>query len=202
MKKTMHFISFIFLSLAPSMGFAWTILVISKPGLVSINGTPGKVGDKLKESDVVVTGKNTKVKLIEGRSILVIGESSKVSIETKKLGKIKIVETDKETLPQVFLQAGKARFQIDSAEAKKYRFRIPSVVSGVRGTEFFLSASTEKEILCVLEGEVGAKIISNQQEAKVTKGIGWIREGEKEGILIETTEEQRKDWVQATDLPQ
>ena len=180
---------------------AWDIYVISGAGLVTINGKPAKIGDKFQGSDVLATGANTKVKLLEGHSVMVVAEKTEVSAETKKLGKIALVATDKDTNPQLFLKSGKLRFQIDKPEAAKYRFRIPSVVAGVRGTEFFMSASKEKEVLCVLEGEVGAKIISNNKEAKVEKGIGWIREGNKEGILIQTTEQQRADWVSSTDIP-
>ncbi len=179
---------------------AWDIYVIQGTGLATLNGKPAKVGDKFQGSDVLATGANTKVKLLEGRSVMVVGENTQVSAETKKLGKINLVATDKDTNPQIFLKSGKLRFQIDKSEAPKYRFRIPSVVAGVRGTEFFMSAAKDKEVLCVLEGEVGAKIISNNQEAKVEKGIGWIREGNKEGILIKTTEQQRAEWVAATDL--
>lgn len=179
---------------------AWDIYVIHGTGLVTLNGKPAKVGDKFQGSDLLATGANTKVKLLEGHSVMIVGENTQVSAETKKLGKIKLVATDKDTNPQLFLKSGKLRFQIDKAEAPKYRFRIPSVVAGVRGTEFFMSASKDKEVLCVLEGEVGAKIISNNQEAKVEKGIGWIREGDKEGILIQTTEKQRGDWVADTDF--
>jgi hypothetical protein len=154
----------------------------------------------VKLGDTVKTAAGVRVKLQEGFSIMVIGEKSEVAIETSNVSKINLVQTDSEKLEQISLKSGMLRMQVDKKDAAKFRYRIPSVVAGVRGTQFFMSASPDKEVLCVIEGEVGAKIVSSGAEAKVEKGIGWIREGHKDGILVKTSDAQRAQWVDQTDI--
>lgn len=195
----------IFATLFSQIGFikqanAWTVLVVSGNGGATIKGQPLKVGMNLKLGDAVKTAAGVKVKLQEGFSIMVIGEKSELAIELSDVPKIKLVSNDSEKLEQIALKNGVVRFQIDKKEATKFRYRIPSVVAGVRGTQFFMSASPEKEVLCVIEGEVGAKIVHSGAEAKVEKNIGWIREGNKDGVLVKTSDEQRSKWVEATDI--
>lgn len=178
---------------------AWTVMVISsgaKVDWINVNAEKAalKVGQFLNFGDTIITGPGAKVKMIENHSVMVIGENSTLKIEepVKKDGPPSEITLN--------LQAGKARFTVDKTEAKKYQYRIPSIVAGVRGTEFVLTASPEKEVLCVLEGEVGAEIIASGAKAVVKKNIGWIREGNQEGKLLPTTPDQRKGWVQATSL--
>lgn len=195
----------IFATLFSQIGFfkqanAWTVLVVSGSGGATVKGQPLKVGMNLKLGDTVKTAAGVKVKLQDGFSIMVIGEKSELAIELSDISKIKLVSSDSEKLEQIALKNGVVRFQIDKQEATKFRYRIPSVVAGVRGTQFFMSASPEKEVLCVIEGEVGAKIMRSGLEAKVEKNIGWIREGNKDGVLVNTSEEQRSKWVESTDI--
>jgi hypothetical protein len=180
-------------------GHAWTVMVISsnpKAEWVDVKGEKHnlKIGQFLNYGDSIITGAGTKVKMIENYSVMVIGENTTLKIE----------EPEKKDGPPspltLNLIAGKARFKVDKTEAAKYRYRIPSIVAGVRGTEFVLTAATEKEVLCVLEGEVGAEIIKSGAKAVVKKNIGWIREGDQEGKLLPTTTEQRESWVKATSL--
>jgi len=180
-------------------GHAWTVMVLSnqaKTEWINVKGEkqPLKVGQFLNFGDTVITGAGAKVKMIENHSVLVMGEKTTLKIEEP-------VKKDGPPSPVIMnLLSGKVRFTIDKTEAAKYRYRIPSVVAGVRGTEFVLTASPEKEVLCVLEGEVVAQIIASGVQANVKKNIGWIREGGQEGKLLETTQDQRKSWVQATSL--
>lgn len=190
---------FMAISFVSFSGHAWTVMVLSsEPKAEWINAKgekqPLKVGQFLNYGDTVITGAGTKVKMIENHSVMVIGEKTTLKIE----------EPEKKDGPPsqitLNLSAGKARFVVDKGEAKKYRYRIPSIVAGVRGTEFVLTAATEKEVLCVLEGEVGAEIVASGAQATVKKNIGWIREGNQEGKLLPTTSEQRQNWVKATSL--
>lgn len=179
---------------------AWTVIVISGNGATTSNRQPIKVGMEFNVGQSIQTPPGVKVKLQEGFSIMVIGENSEVFIENSHIPKIKLVSSDSEKLAQISLKRGVMRLQVDKKEATKFRYSIPSVVAGVRGTQFFMSAKPEKEVLCVLEGEVGAKIIKSGAETKVEKNIGWIREGEKEGILVKTSEEDRAKWIDATEI--
>jgi hypothetical protein len=178
---------------------AWTVMVLSsnpKATWVNVKGekSPLKVGQFLSPGDIVVTGAATKVKLIENHSIMVIGENTNM----------KLVPPEKKDGPPspvtITIMGGKLRLKVDKTEAQKYNYRIPSIVAGVRGTEFVLTASMEKEVLCVLEGEVGAEIVASGAKATVKKDFGWIREGNQQGQVLPTTPEQRKNWIDATTL--
>jgi hypothetical protein len=195
----MKYISLGMVLLSAISSHAWTVMVLSsgaKAEWINVKNekAPLKVGQFLNYGDTIVTGENTKIKLLENHSVLVVGEKTTLKIEEplKKDGPPSPITMN--------LMSGKARFTVDKTEAEKYRYRIPSIVAGVRGTEFVLTASAEKEVLCVLEGEVGAEIIASGAKATVKKNIGWIREGGQEGKLLPTTPEQRKNWVQATSL--
>jgi hypothetical protein len=198
--KCFSTLSVLLLSLAISHAAkAWTVMVLSsKPSAIWVNvkgeKTPLKVGQFLGPGDIVVTGAGTKVKLIENHSVMVIGENTN----------LKFSEPEKKDGPPspvtITILNGKVRFKVDKTEAQKYKYRIPSIVAGVRGTEFVLTSSMEKEVLCVLEGEVGAEIVASGAKAVVQKNIGWIREGNQEGRLLPTTPEQRKSWVDATSI--
>ncbi|MGZ5279368.1 MAG: FecR family protein [Pseudobdellovibrionaceae bacterium] len=182
-------------------GHAWTVMVMSdqsKTEWINVNGVklPLKVGQFLNFGDTVITGAGAKVKMIENHSVMVVGEKTTLKIEEP-------LKKDGPPSPIIMnLMSGKVRFTVDKTEAAKYRYRIPSIVAGVRGTEFVLTASPEKEVLCVLEGEVVAQIIATGNQANVKKNIGWIREGNQAGKLLETTNEQRKTWIQATSMEQ
>ena len=178
---------------------AWTVMVISsQPTVTWVNvkgeKSPLKVGQFVGPGEIIITGANTKIKMIENHSVMVIGENTNM----------KIGEPEKKDGPPspitISLMNGKLRFQVDKTEAQKYKYRIPSIVAGVRGTEFVLTASPEKEVLCVLEGEVGAEVVATGAKAIVKKGNGWIREGHEEGKILPVTDEQRKNWIQATSI--
>ncbi|MEZ0393000.1 MAG: FecR domain-containing protein [Pseudobdellovibrionaceae bacterium] len=194
----MKFHLFILMQIFALSANAWTVIVMTKPNAQWINvldeKNPLKVGQFLAFGDTVITGPGTKLKLVEQHSVMVIGENSTVKIEESPY---------KDGVPHpatLFLQNGTLRLQVDPPEAKKYRYKIPSIVAGVRGTEFVLAASKEKEVLCVLEGSVEAEISATKKKAVVKKNIGWIREGLDEGKLLPTTVEQRQEWVKATSL--
>ncbi len=185
---------FVFIAISAK---AWTVMVISsnpKATWIDVNSQsqPLKVGQFLGVGDTVVTGAGTKVKLIENYSVMVIGENSRMKIEESP------TKDGPPTPATLNLSAGKMRLQVGPTEAKKYNYRIPSIVAGVRGTEFILTASPEKEVLCVLDGEVAAEVLSSGAKAVVKKNTGWIREGKEEGKILPTTYEQRKPWIQAT----
>jgi hypothetical protein len=195
----MKYLVLLMMSFMSISGHAWTVMVISsnpKAEWLNVKGEKQnlKVGQFLNFGDTVITGAGTKVKMIENHSVMVIGENTTMKIEepAKKDGPPSPITMN--------LIAGKARFEVGKTEAAKYRYRIPSVVAGVRGTQFVMAAAAEKEVLCVLEGEVGAEVLKNGAKAVVKKNSGWIREGEHEGQVLETTDEQRANWVKATSL--
>lgn len=187
----------ILFSFLSSTSFAWTVMVVrgSEATFQSKDGAtkPLKVGQVLAEGDRVKSGKESKVKLVENKSVVVVAENSNLILKAAD-------KSTEENLTTLFLEKGNLRVQVDKPEAAKFKFRIPSIVAGVRGTEFFMSASIEKEILCVLEGSVNAYEIATKGRAVVEKNIGWIREGNQPGKLLPTSDEQRAGWISKTNV--
>lgn len=148
-------------------------------------------GDKLNEGDVIET-QNSRVKLKFSESTYIIAENSALRWSASDANS---------KAPTLDLLKGKSRALIDKITAPKFRYKIPSAVAGIRGTEFFMSASPEKEVICVLEGTVEAEeLIGEKRKAALTENKGWIREGDKPPVIIETSEKQRIDWKKATEF--
>ena len=99
------------------------------------------------------------------------------------------------------LDSGKLRIQINSDEAKKFRFALPSAVAGVRGTEFFMAATSERELVCVLDGIVQVEEKQTNKVSSLQKNQGWIKESHQAAQTTMTSDEQRDKWVKATDIP-
>lgn len=183
---------FLTLSLAIIGQNSWGWILNSKIGddikIMSPDAKPvmAQIGIKLETGTRVKTGPGVKLKFIENKSVLVVGENSEMILEKKKAGEF------------VHLNFGRLRVEVDKAEAKKYQYSIPSAVVGVRGTEIFLLASDKKEVMCVLEGKVEATIHSTQAQTQISGGQGWIREDDPKGKVVNLTTEDLTKWKSST----
>jgi hypothetical protein len=193
MKALGLFFSLFFLS---AVSHAWTVMVIKGSGSAQLTqgAEPARklrVGEKIKESAVIETTA-AKVRLVNGAAVLVIGENTS----------FQIAPPDAEsTLPSLKVNKGKVRATVSPEIASQFNYRIPSAIAGVRGTELFLSASAEKEVICVLEGKVEAReLIKQKRTVELKQNIGWIREGDKEPVVVETSAKERQQWQEATSL--
>jgi hypothetical protein len=151
---------------------------------------PLKLGMAIAEGTQITTGAETKAKFVEAHSVVVLGENSKWQILP--------AEASAQGHPVLKLALGNSRIQVDHPEAQKYKFAIPSAVAGVRGTEFFMSASADKEILCVLEGEVLATATDTQEETSLKKGMGWVKDGKGPAKIFQITDQQKFKWLSST----
>lgn len=190
-------LSCLFFSLASIQAQAWTLLQMTskEAQITSEKGQkiPLKLGATLNEGDIIET-QNSKLKLVESGSILVIAENTSLRLTPP-------INKDAKSLPAIDLLKGKVRAQISKDIAPKYIYKIPSAVAGIRGTEFFMSASTAKEVICVLEGLVEAnELIGEKRTAPLAQNKGWIREGEKAPVIVDVNAEDRAGWIKATTI--
>lgn len=194
----MNKIAFLCVLLSTSSTLAWTTMLIQGQEAQITNSSGQKkalkLKDKISTGDLIET-QNSRVKLVESGSVLIIAENSSVKIADAKTPALSASSST------VDLLKGKVRAKISKEVAPKYIYKIPSAVAGIRGTEFFMSASTEKEVICVLEGEVQAQeLIGEKRNAALTTNKGWIREGSNPPVIVDTEQAQRDNWIKATDL--
>jgi hypothetical protein len=174
----------------------WTFQQQSGPAGVTVerNGRIHSLspGSNLEKYDVLFVGKGTKVLLSEGASRLWVGENTVLRIDQLKSNPAEDV---------VRLDTGKIRIQIKPEEAKRWKFETRSSVSGVRGTEFFISSTEATESLCVLEGAVESQLTNDQSETFLVpagKGV-QLREGHPV-VMVDNSNFLVTQWVAETSL--
>lgn len=187
------FVSFVFSSSALAE-LPWTVAAIKGTGAQIVSSgksTLAKVGDAISLGQELRSEK-ARLKLVRGRSVLQIAENTTLRFE-------RLEETERR--PTVNITRGAIRANLDVKEAKEYEYKIPSAVAGVRGTEIYFKAQPEQEVICVLKGEVAAReLIKLKRSAVLQKNIGWIRDGDKDPVIVETKDDQRKGWTSEVEI--
>lgn len=180
-----------FFTLQPELGFAWTVLAKTGGKAVLLRGKNEhdlRVGTRVQAGDVIATI-DSRLKLVRGTSVIRIGENT--SLTWKKENKS----------PDVLkITAGSSRIIIDSKEAKKFQFALPSAVAGVRGTDFYLKATSQKELICVLAGLVEVTDKETKKSFNVSGGQGWVREGTNPATVTSNNPEQVQKWILSTEI--
>ncbi len=148
-------------------------------------------GSVLQSNDTLIVGKSEKVLLAEGESKTWVGSNTV----------IKLSHLDTEEKGRLLLESGKVRVKIQPVEAKKWNFVTKSTVSGVRGTEFFISSSDSSENICVLEGLVESTIVNDADlKLQVPAGKGVvINQGESPAVM-DNSEFLVQQWISETSL--
>ncbi len=190
LEKSLHFLCVILLAL---MLGAWTFkdqignakIQIDRSGITQ----EIRLGDELKKYDKIYVGLGTKILLTEGESKIWVGENTVLRVD-----QIKATNSD-----AIQLDSGKIRVQIKATEAAKWKFNTQSSVSGVRGTEFFISSSEASESICVLEGSVESELTKDPgKKFLVPAGKGvQIREGEA-AVMIDNSNFLVNQWLAET----
>lgn len=145
-------------------------------GDVTISGSSGVVdadfGMSLLPGDTVITGP-------DGLAIVRLNDRSQVKLrENTSLEIDSVAEQAAVTLNSGGVFARVARQAVGASRViAGFEVRTPSVVAGVRGTEFFVAYGRTIEEdpdlwLCVNEGEVAVSIPSTGQETLVAEGEG------------------------------
>lgn len=149
------------------------------------------IGTELQNSDTLIVGKTEKVLLVEGESKTWVGSNTV----------IKISHLASEEKGRLLLQSGKIRVKIQPNEAQKWKFETKSTVSGIRGTEFFVSSSDSSENICVLEGLVESTINGiNDLKIQVPAGKGVVIDQGETPVVRDNSEFLVQQWIGETSL--
>ncbi|MDA3810409.1 MAG: FecR family protein [Spirochaetaceae bacterium] len=143
-------------------------------GDVSINDTPGEIGDVINNDDTITTGENSYCEVIFGQAnIFRLEENTTTRINWKNSD----INVKKGTIAVVFSKLDK--FLHDD---KDFTVSTPSAVAGVRGTVFFVKIENEnKTYLCICNGELNINNVDNGLNigAGHHKAYRFIKEGNK-----------------------
>ncbi len=118
---------------------------------------PLKPGTKLFSGDIVRTGNSARALLrMEEGSLIKLGEGAKLNFTTLKPA------AKKEGVFAALLNVARGAFRFTTTSLGKNRKRnidvkIGAITAGIRGTDIWGSANTEKDILCLIEGEISAQ---------------------------------------------
>lgn len=167
---------------------AWKITQLV--GDVKVNSEAAKLNRELQDKDVITTGESGKALLEEKGAKIFVAAKSKISLAPNEFS----------------VDLGKIRGLIEKQmDGKQYpvRFRTPTAVMGVRGTEFFIAQDETGEKFCTLEGVIHVELAGTPKDKhkpswwNLEKGQGlFLVKGKAE--VKATSEEQRSNWLKLT----
>lgn len=144
-------------------------------GDISINNSPGSIGDTINDTDTIETGENSYCEIIFGNSnIFRLDENTQTRINWSQSD----IKLEKGAISAVFTKLEKFL-----NGDKEFTVSSPSNVAGVRGTVFFMKVEDENNTyLCICNGsltigepEKDLKIASDHHKAyRFTKADGSV----------------------------
>ncbi len=158
-----------------------------------------KLKDLLKEGDQIRTGKNARVWLkLPDESIVKLGEFSMFTIQA-----LKPVSSSNNLLQGSFeLLRGAFRLTTPSQTTTKHDFQIKinSITAGVRGTDIWGTSQTDKDLICLLDGEISVQSGNTQVILKNPKDYFIVPKNASPIIGVLEDEEKLKQWAKDTEL--
>ena len=168
---------------------------------------PLMLGTVLQQSDRLITGLNARIllKLVEGSKVK-LGENAQMNLNA--------FETDRKN-KSIFLKSvlnvvrGAFRFTTDAAVKYRYRRRVDimlaSATIGIRGTDVWGKQSTDREIVCLIEGDVAVDRVQNgkaTESATLDKPMSfYIAPTDLPALPIATvSNEQMTQWAAETEI--
>lgn len=152
-------------------------------GSVKIQGpssvSEAKVGSKIHEGETVVTGDDSRAKIVmTDRNIINISPNTQLKIE-------KYSNTSKDKNVRLNLIEGKVRNNVEQKydnKNSKFEVRTATAVAGVRGTQFITSynSSTRVTEVITLKGQVSFASLSSVQQGTAASGSGEVVVGRGE----------------------
>ncbi len=200
------FLSGIALLVALSPSFVWAaggrIEALQMPAWLQRNGTMQalKPGTELQSTDVVVTGKQARIliRLDEG-SLVKLGENGRLDLANLK-------PAQEQGVFQAVLNVIKGAFRFTTTSIGKNRprsvdVRIGSLTAGIRGTDIWGSSQIDKDILCLIEGNISVQRGNDPQFSMADPLSFYIAPKDKPAEPVQPVpEEQLAKWAQETEL--
>ncbi|MGE4130911.1 MAG: FecR domain-containing protein [Bdellovibrionales bacterium] len=144
----------------------------------------------LQDGDLVSTGPGARLQLITNGSVLSLGGKTKLRLVT---------QTPTSDRP-LNLWYGKLRALVQPEPNRKFEIETPAAVSGVRGTEYYLSVDHHGEFVCTLHGLVQVQAKKDGQTLEVPARAGVHLHGFEPMHLEPTPEEDVQSWVGETSV--
>lgn len=138
-------------------------------GDVKINNKKAKTKQVFNFGDTFTTSKSSLAIIsIDNKSILKLKQNTKLTIEKPIINDV--------TQNIFSLAKGEIFLNAKNTKKDKYQVKTRTAVFGVRGTEFFVSESGDKNNtwMCVNEGQVSVSIKGKTQEVLVNAGQGVV----------------------------
>ena len=159
-----------FLLLAPQYLWAWSIAKIKGGASISRAGEiiTAEKGFSLVGSDVVQTEARSRVLIQDGENRIWLGARTKF-----KVGEVGGRRNQDQNVQTLSVLSGKIRSIIKRKKSgtKQFKFRTPTAVAGVRGTEFFIESTESGEFFCTLDGSIEVET-NDGNEFVVDEGKG------------------------------
>ena len=172
---------------APQVALAeWQVVQMRGQAWTDNRQKPLARGMQVQTGQTVETGADARLELREQTKVLRLGGSSKLLLKPQ--------EPDNPTA--VELLYGRLRANVKKAN---FEVRTPAAVSGVRGTEFFVSSEQDREFVCTLEGLVEVQAKANGQKFLIPPKTGVELRPGQSASLSPTAEDLVSKWKNDTD---
>lgn len=158
-----------------------------------------KIKDLLQEGDQIRTGKNARVWLkLPDESTIKLGEYSMFTLRD-----LKPASSPNDKVDGTFeLLRGVFRLTTPSQATAHHAFQIKAnaISAGVRGTDIWVASYSDKDVICLLEGQVDVQ--SGNTKATLTNPRDYfiVPKNEQPVIGVLDDEEKIQEWIKDTDL--
>lgn len=123
---------------------------------------PVRLGQVLNEGSTIATEPGARVELRQGTTSVKLGGKTKIKLKSGEQTKASLIN----------MVYGRVRAQVEPEKGQHFRIETNTAVSGVRGTEFFVSADDDENFFCTLHGLVEVESKLNGQKTLVPAKAG------------------------------
>ena len=147
--------------------FAQDGKIVFLKGEIKINGVKSKMGAPISYGDEIET---------LNKALAIIKVNPKTSLKLKSNTKVTIEKPTKNKLIESYsyvLKGGEMFVKATKTQDKDYKVKSNHITFGVRGTQFFVTASKDKKSwMCVNEGIVQVSLEGQKRSVEVKAGQG------------------------------
>ncbi len=176
------------------------VQAVQAPAWIERDGSriPAAPGMALKERDQLSTGANARlwVATPDG-SVVKMGENGSVALDSAKLGK------DRSFQAAIKVLQGAFRFTTEAIA--KFRGRrevtvsVGTVTAGIRGTDLWGKSTSDKQIVCLIEGRIEVTPPGEPAITMDQAGSFYVREKDQSQPVAPVPAEQLKAWSAETE---
>lgn len=204
MKPTLLFLSLLLCCVsAIAAPVAW-VEAVQMPAWLKRTGVrqPLAVGMELRNNDEIRTGANARALLRMGDGSRVkLGENAELKLDNlpEKLDLSKVFTATLDVLAGAFRFTTQAAIKLRGE--RDFKVKIYNVTAGIRGTDVWVKAAPDRDILCLIEGEVS---VSRGNDAPFTMKdpltFYIVPKNAPPQAVAPVPQEQVQKWAQETEI--